>query len=45
MGVFERYYSLTAALTRLTELLDQGKNVYIRRDQDDGKPVWKVEWI
>lgn len=44
MGPLERYYSQTAALVRLTELLDKGKNVSIRRDKDDGRVVWKLEW-
>lgn len=44
MGVLERYYSQTAALSRIDELLTQGKIVFIHRDKDDGAPVWKVTW-
>lgn len=44
MNVLERYYMQSTALARVQELVEAGRNVSIRRDQDDGKPVWKVEW-
>lgn len=44
MGTFEEYYHQLTALARVTELVGQGFNVWIRRDRLNGVPIWVVEW-